>query len=136
MPRFVMIACAALTVAPLWLASAQAADVKTEAAINGASEVTLYLHKFLTDEDLTMLRLVQSNDQALAVFVPGTSGFAALAAAPEEGFIRGGQPVSSAVAIADLPDLDSAKAEARKTCDQLRRGKSPCEVILTVAPKP
>ncbi|NJM83676.1 MAG: hypothetical protein HC844_15510 [Tabrizicola sp.] len=83
---------------------AGAETVVGEAARLGASSVTLYPYGFLTEEELTTLRLVMSNEQALALFVPERSGFAALAVSPDDGFIRNGAPVASASALGNMPD--------------------------------
>ncbi|MDZ7905909.1 MAG: hypothetical protein U5N55_09190 [Cypionkella sp.] len=49
------------------------ADVAQESAALGDYTVTLHLHPFLTDEDLTVLRFVSTSQDALALFLP--SGF-------------------------------------------------------------
>ncbi len=108
--------------------------VPTEVGVNGLSAVTLHLQPFLTEEELTTLRLVASNDQALGLFVADRKGFAAMAASPEDGFVRGGAPVKSAVALADFPNAAAASTEALAACDALRIGPSPCVVVLEVAP--
>ncbi|VDC33057.1 hypothetical protein [Pseudogemmobacter humi] len=110
------------------------ADIAVETKLNGKSEVTLHLHPFLSEEELTLLRMVQTNDQALAIFVPGKAGFAALAVSPDDGFLRNGQPVPSAIALADLPDAATAEKEALAACDATRKGKNSCVLVLTVAP--
>lgn len=112
-------------------AMAQEIDTKR----NGQFQVSIHERAFLTKEELDMLRLVQVNGEALQLFVPGKAGFAAIAAAPEDGFFRKGQMVPSAVAVADLPDQATAEGDAKRLCDQKRRGKSPCVTILTVAPR-
>jgi hypothetical protein len=114
-----------------------AQDVPVETAKLGKSGVTLHVHPFLTDEELATLRLVMTNKDALAVFVPGKPGsYAALAMSPDEGFIRDGQPVASAMALADFPDAATAAAEAAAACDAARKAKSkaPCVVVLEVGP--
>ncbi len=113
----------------------QAGVVPTETARLGKAEITLSLYDFLTQEELATLRLVMTNQQALEIFLPaGQGGHAALAVSPDEGFIRGGQPVKSAVAIAGLPDGQAARSEALKACDSARKGKAQCVVALTVTP--
>ena len=77
------------------------------------------------EDELMALRLVMTNEDALALFVPKSGGFAALAMSPDDGFIRDGAPAKSAVALADLPDAGTAAAEAAKACDGLRKGKCP-----------
>lgn len=112
----------------------QAADVPVETAVLGKSQVTLYLHDFLTEEEMATLRLVLSNEQALQIFVPDNKGFAAMAASPADGFIRGGQPVPSAVALAGLPDAATAEAEALKACEAAKTGRAACVTVLKVTP--
>lgn len=113
----------------------QAGVVPTETARLGKAEITLNLYDFLTEEELATLRLVMTNQQALEIFLPaGQGGHAALAVSPDEGFIRGGQPVKSAVAMAGLPDAGTARTEALKACEAARQGKAQCVVALTVAP--
>lgn len=113
---------------------AQAADVPVETAVLGKSEVTLYLHDFLTAEEQATLRLVLSNEQALQIFVPDNKGFAAMAASPSDGFIRDGKPVASAVALAGLPDAATAEAEALKACAAAKTGAAACVIVLKVTP--
>ena len=116
---------------------AGAEAVPFERAELGASEVTLYLHDFLTEEELTTLRLVMTNTEALAIFVPAgkTDGFAALAVSPDDGLIRDGKPVPSAVALADFDHPDTAEIEAKKACDAAKKGAAPCVLVLAVGPK-
>ncbi|NEX44856.1 hypothetical protein [Pseudotabrizicola algicola] len=115
---------------------AQAQSVPVETGVNGGSAVSLHLHPFLTPEELTTLRLVASNDQALSLFVTSRSGHAAMAMSPDEGFVRNGSPVPSAVALGDLPDAAAARTAALAECDKLRKAKAPCVVVLEVAPSP
>lgn len=114
----------------------EAAPVPVEEAKLGKSLVTFTRHPFLTDEEVATLQLVMSNRQALSVFVPGKpDAFSALAVSPDEGFIREGQPVASAVAVADLPDAETARANAVAACDAARDEKhAPCVVVLEVGP--
>ena len=114
---------------------AHAADVPVETAENGAHAVTLHLHAFLSPEELATLRLVMSNEQALAIFVPAKDGFAAMAVSPDDGFIRDGKPVPSAMALAGIETAEAASAEAIKACDAARKGKAPCVLVLAVGPK-
>lgn len=114
-----------------------AQEVPVETAKLGKSNVTLHVHPFLTEEELATLRLVMTNKDALAVFVPGKPGsFAAMAMAPDEGFIRDGAPVVSAMALADFADAATAAAEAMAACDAARKAKSKasCVVVLEVGP--
>ena len=113
-------------------ASAQAVPV--EAGVNGGSAVSLHLHPFLTPEELSMLRLVATNDQALSLFVTSRTGHAALAVSPDDGFVRDGAVVPSAVALGDLPDAEAARTAALAACDAARKAKTSCVVVLEVAP--
>ncbi|TGD42335.1 hypothetical protein EEB11_13650 [Pseudotabrizicola sediminis] len=117
-------------------AQVQAPSVPVEAGVSAGSAVNLYLHPFLTPEELTTLRLVATNDQALSLFVTSRAGHAALAVSPQDGFVRNGSPVPSAVALGDLPDAAAARAAALAACDQARVGQEPCVVVLDVAPAP
>ena len=118
------------------VAPAVAPDVAVETGINGASTVTLYLHPFLTPEELATLRLVLTNSDALDLFVPQRTGFAALGVSPEDGFIRDAALVPSAQALGELPDADSARSAATTACDAARKGVLPCVVVLDIAPVP
>ena len=113
---------------------AMAQDVPVETAkLNGAT-VTLHVQPFLDATELATLRLVMTNAQALALFLPDNQGFAAIAVAPDEGFIRGGAPVASAVALGGLPDAQTAAAQALAQCDANRKGGAACVLVLEVAP--
>lgn len=112
---------------------AMAEDVPVETMELGKSAVTLHVHSFLTEEELKTLRLVGSNKDALALFVPEGGGHAAIAVAPEEGFVRNGVPVASAVAVAKLPDAETAQKDALAGCDAARTTESVCVVVLEVA---
>ena len=127
--RFPLIA--ALALLPL---SALAQDVPTEVQTLGTTQVTVHLHPFLTAEELATLRVVATNEQALALFVTRPGRHAAIAVAPAEGFVRGGQPVASAVAMSDLPDTDRARAAALEGCETQRKSGPACVVVLDVAP--
>lgn len=118
----------------LMTSSALAEDVPVETATLGKSAVTLHIHPFLKDDELATLRLVATNEQALALFVPSQKGFAAMALSPDDGLIRDGQPVPSAIALADLPDAETARLKAAEACDKARSGKKPCVVVLEVSP--
>jgi hypothetical protein len=122
---------AALALLPL---PALAQDIPTEVQSLGTSQVTVHLHPFLTPEEQAALRLVASNEQALALFVPRAGRHAAIAVAPGEGFIRGGQPVASAVAMSDLPDTEKARAAAIEGCEAARKTGPACVIVLDVAP--
>lgn len=118
------------------LGVAQAAQIKAEVSTNGRAQVRVFLHDFLTAEELATLRVVASNPQALELFVKSNKGFAAMAASPAEGVIRKGKPVASAIAIADLPDPAAARAEALKACNAAKKSRGDCVIVLDVAPKP
>jgi hypothetical protein len=113
-----------------------AQTVPVETSTLGTSAITLHLHPFLTEEELTTLRLVMTNEQALAIFVPGTLGHAALAVSPDDGFIRVGAPMGSATAVADLPDAEAAATAALAGCDAAKQGEAPCVLVLEIAPAP
>jgi hypothetical protein len=113
---------------------ANAADVEVEKSINGESAVTLYVQPFLDATELAMLRLVATNKEALALFVPSAKGYAAMAAAPKEGFIKDGAPVPSAVALSDLPDAATASEAALKACNAARKTSVDCVILLEVGP--
>lgn len=113
---------------------AAAQDVLTEVATLGGSTVTLHVHGFLTEQELATLRVIGTNEEALKLFVVSDKGHAAIAVSPEDGFIRDGAPVASAIAVADLPDAETAKADALAACDAARNGASPCVILLQVSP--
>ncbi|MBE2275941.1 MAG: hypothetical protein IAE87_06545 [Rhodobacteraceae bacterium] len=119
--------------------TALAGAVPIERGVLGQSEVTLYRHPFLQDEELATLRLVMTNEAALAIFVPqdkaAAGGFAALAASPDDGFVREGKPVASAVALAGLADAAAAETAATDACNALRQGAAPCVMVLLVEPQ-
>lgn len=126
--RAMMLAlCAALS------AGAAAAEVAVEETKDKGVTVRLHLHPFLTDEERTTLRLVATNADARALFIPQGTGFAALALAPGEGFIRAGLPVQSATAIGGAQDAAAAEAEARAECDRKRSGGDACVTVLEVS---
>lgn len=126
-----------LTLVMLAAAGAALAEVVLEKAVLGASEVTLMPHPFLSEEELATLRLVLTNEQALAIFVPGKPGtFAALAVSPDEGLIREGAPVASAVALADFSDIEAARTAAIAACAAAKKAEADCVVVLEVAPAP
>lgn len=117
---------------------AAAGKVPVETSVLGQSKVTLHVYPFLDATELATLRLVMTNAQALSLFLPkgATTGFAAIAVAPAEGFIRGGKPVPSAAALGGLPDAKTAAAKATRACDARRNpGSAACVVVLEVAPK-
>jgi hypothetical protein len=145
--------CIAIVVA-LWagIACAQeASEVPVETAELGQNVVTLHLYPFLTEEELALLRLVATNEDALALFVPQQDGaveqgevpepgkHAAMAVSPVEGVLRDGVPVPSAIAVGQLPDAETARASATEQCNAARekqRKRDPeCVVVLEVMPK-
>lgn len=112
-----------------------AQTVPSESTRLGDRQVTLHLHPFLTADETAMLRAVATNEQVLAVFVTGDRRrHAAIAAAPDEGFVRGGQPVPSAFAIADLRNAADARTGALEGCERARRAGPACVVLLEVGP--
>jgi hypothetical protein len=111
---------------------AQAADVETF-QLDGA-EVRVFAHAFLTEEELMTLRVVGQSPDALALFVT-EAGFAALAVAPDEGFVREGMPVDSASALSGLETEDAASAAALDACNAARTGGAECVLVLQVAPR-
>lgn len=111
-----------------------AQTVPTEVQRLGNSQVTLHLHPFLTPEELVTLRMVATNEQALALFVTRPGRHSAIAVAPGEGFIRNGAPVPSATALSDLRDAETARADAVTACTATRTKGAECVVVLEVAP--
>jgi hypothetical protein len=118
-----------------FMVSRAVADVAIETSAIGDFTITLYLQDFLTKDDLTTLRLVAKDKNALALFVPAGGGFAALAASPEDGFTKDGMPARSASAISGLPDAATAATQAIAACQAVSKAKAPCVVLLEVAPK-
>ncbi len=113
---------------------AGAGEVPTEVNKLAGQKITLHVQPFLTEAELSTLRLVATNKQALKLFVTSAKGFAAIAVAPKEGFIRDGAPAPSATAIGELPDAASATAAALKGCDDKRKGGLACVIVLEVGP--
>lgn len=106
--------------------------VESEALNAGSIAVTLHLHPFLTAEELDALRQIGSHEDAMLTFLGGADGFAAIAVSPEEGFIRDGMPVQSAVALSQLPDAETARVNAVAACEE-NAGRD-CVVVLEAAP--
>lgn len=125
----------ALAVSPVASPAAFAEQVAAEHFQLDGVSVTVLPHDFLSEEELLTLRLVGQNRDALAIFIPEGSGFAALAVAPGEGFVRAGMPVDSASAISGLPDLGAARDSALAECNAARNGGPACEIVLEVAPR-
>lgn len=129
-------AMAAAALLALGAGMAMAGDVPVETNVLNGAKVVLHVQPFLDATELATLRLVLSNADALSVFVPKAGGFAAMAVAPDEGFLRNGQPVASATALGGLPDAKAAAAEALAACDQKRNAAgAACVLVLEVAPK-
>ena len=118
---------------------ALAQDVPVEVSILDSSQVTLHLYPFLKEDELTTLRLVATNREALSVFLPSkdASHFAALALAPADGFLQDGAPAPTASALSDYPDSQSAATAVLAACDAQRDpSTAPCVVVLEVGPAP
>ena len=133
MRRFCFGLATAMTLASVGLASAQ--EVPTEHYQMDGVEISVLAHEFLSEDELMTLRLVGQNRDALALFVPEGPGYAALAIAPAEGFVRDGVPVDSAIAMSGLQDLESARASALEACDAARQTDDSCVIALEVAPR-
>lgn len=124
-----MVLAAAAAVGPV-----QAQQVKTEAYVLDGMQITLHLHPFLSDEGLAMLRLVGRNRDALSLFVPEATRFAAMALAPQDGLVADGLLAESAVAVADLPSLAAARNAALEGCNAARKGGPRCVIALEISP--
>jgi hypothetical protein len=127
-----------LAVAVLLNATAAGAETvaPTELTTLGDSTITVTVWPFLNEEELTLLRLVATNPDALTLFVPDGSGHAALAVSPDDGFIRGGVPVESAVALSGYAGAETARAETLAACAAKKAGAADCVVVLEVMPAP
>jgi hypothetical protein len=107
-----------------------------ESAVIGEARVSVHGFAFLTEEEAAALKLVLVNEAALALFVPeGQGGHAAMAVSPDDGFIRDGGLVPSAVAIAGMASAEEAAAAALAGCEAARKGAAACVVVLEVAPQ-
>ncbi|MGL4321187.1 MAG: hypothetical protein ACRCS3_10025 [Paracoccaceae bacterium] len=106
----------------------------TEQTTLGTSTITLTVWPFLSEDELTVLRLVATDANALALFVPDAAGFSALAASPDDGFIRDGVPVASAIALSGLADAETARTNALAACAEKKAGAADCVVVLEIAP--
>ena len=115
--------------------AAVAQDVPVEVAVLKGQQVTIHIQPFLNEEELAMLRLVQTNKQALGLFVTSSGGYAAMAAAPDEGLVRDGGFPPSVIAIGDLADAAAAQAAALAGCEEKRQGGAACVIVLEVGPK-
>ncbi len=120
----------------VWGGVASADLPPAETAVIGGAKVTIYTMNFLTPEEVAALKLVLVNEAALQLFVPeGSSGFAAMAVSPDEGFIRDGGLVPSATAIAGMASAEEAAEAALAGCDAARKAAAGCVVVLEVAPE-
>lgn len=114
-----------------------AGDVPVEVNKLAGSQVTLHVYPFLTEEELRTLRLVATNRDALSVFLPSKdkTHFAALALAPDDGFLTDGAPASTAIALGDFPDAAAAAKATIDACDAKRaKDTAPCVAVLEVGP--
>lgn len=127
--RFTLVAALVLGMTGL----ARAEEVPVEVSTLAGQQITLHVYPFLTETDLKTLRLVATNKQALQLFITG-AGFSAIAVAPNEGFVPGGAPAPSAVAIGGFADAVTAQKAAVKACDAKRKGGKACVVVLEVGP--
>ena len=96
-------------------------------------EVQVIVHPFLTEEEVATLRLVGQNRDALGLFIAEGTGYSALAIAPDEGFIRNGVPIASAMALSGLETAEAARQAATQACDEARQGGQPCAIVLEVS---
>ena len=114
---------------------ALAGGVPVETNVLDGAKITLHTYPFLDATELATLRLVLTNSQALSLFLPDHKGFAAIAVAPDEGFIRNGAPVASAVALGGMSDPKTASAQALAACDARRKASGQaCVVVLELGP--
>lgn len=119
-----------------WAGMAAAEAPPAETAEIGAARVTVHGWEFLSAEEMAALKLVLVNEEALKLFVPeGQGGHAAMAMSPDDGFIREGALVPSAVAIAGVASAEEAATAAVAACEAARKGTAACVVVLEVAPK-
>lgn len=116
------------------LCSPALAEVPTEVSRIKGAKVTFYVHPFLDETELATLRLVATTEQALRLFVPSNTGFAAIALSPEDGFIKAGVPAVSASAVAELPDAAQAAAKALEICNAARSGAAECVIVMEISP--
>ena len=116
------------------LAGSAMAQVPTEVKMLKGQKVTVYIQPFLNAVELKMLRLVQTNKQALQIFVTSSGGYSAMAASPGDGLVRDGGFPASAIAIGDLPDAATASAAALKACNAKRKSSEACVIVLEVGP--
>jgi len=117
------------------VAPAQAQQVKTENYELDGKRIAVYLHPFLSDEGLSMLRLVGQNRDALSLFVPDAARFAAMALAPRDGLVSDGLLADSAVAVADMSDIAIARKAALDGCNAARSVGPACVIALEIQPE-
>lgn len=110
-------------------------QVAQEVTTLGEHSITLNLHPFLSEEDLTVLRFIATEPQALAMFITTEGGYAAIAVSPDEGFVKDGAPMPSVGALGGLPDAETAATNATAACQALAKTPTACEVVLQIAPK-
>lgn len=118
-----------LTAAPAW------AEVATETATLGDFAITLHIQPFLSEEDLGILRMIATSTDALALFVPDAQGFSAMAASPDEGFVKDGVPAASVMALGGLVDAQTAARDAIAGCQAAAQTPTPCALLLEIAPQ-
>jgi hypothetical protein len=118
--------------------AAGAGDVPVEVSKLAGSQVALHVYPFLKAEELRTLRLVATNRDALSVFLPSKdkTRFAAMALAPDDGFLMDGAPAATAVALGDFPDAATAAKATVDACNAKRSktAKKPCVTVLEVGP--
>jgi len=118
-----------------WAALSPAnADVPREATNLGQFSVTLHVHPFLTEADLGILRMIAASPDALALFMPDTAGYSAMAASPDDGFLQSDQPAASVSALGGLPDAATAAQNAMAACQKASKSTKSCVLLLEVAP--
>lgn len=128
-------AVAILSAAAVFAAHPGAKAQQQPEVIEGAdATVTLYPYSFLADDELEILRQIAQSAPAREALLGDGDGYAAIAAAPLEGFFRDGAPVESAVALSQLLDAETAREEALAACDAARSTDEPCVVLMEVAP--
>ena len=130
-----MAAVLALGAATVLGVGVQAGSAAVETNVLDGAKITLHTFPFLDATELATLRLVLTNTQALTLFLPVHKGFAAIAVAPDEGFIRNGAPVASAVALGGMADARTAAAQALAACDAKRNASGQaCVIVLELGP--
>ncbi len=115
--------------------SAVAQTAPTEVKTLKGQKVTVHIQPFLNADELRMLRLVQTNKQALALFITSEGGYSAMAASPGDGLVRDGGFPASVIAIGDLPDAATAATAALDSCNAKRKSSEACVLVLEVGPK-